>query len=41
MGATYVDVTIRNPANLDRKWTGKFLVDTRAFDSLAPRARLE
>ena len=41
MGATYVDVTIRNPANLKRKWTGKFLVDTGAFDSLVPRARLE
>ena len=41
MGATYVDVTIRNPANLERKWTGKFLVDTGAFDSLVPRARLE
>ena len=41
MRATYVDVTIRNPANLDRKWTGKFLVDTGAFDSLAPRSRLE
>ena len=41
MGATYVDVTIRNPANLERQWTGKFLVDTGAFDSLVPRARLE
>ena len=41
MGATYVDVTIRNPADLQRSWTGKFLVDTRAFDSLVPRAQLE
>lgn len=41
MGATYVNVTIRNPANLERQWTGKFLVDTGAFDSLVPRARLE
>ena len=41
MGATYVDVTIRNPADPDRSWTGKFLVDTGAFDSLVPRARLE
>lgn len=41
MGATYVDVTIRNPADLDRSWTGKFLVDTGAFDSLVPRAHLE
>ena len=41
MGATYVDVTIRNPADLQRSWTGKFLVDTRAFDSLVPREHLE
>ena len=41
MGATYVDVTIRNPAELQRSWTGKFLVDTGAFDSLVPRAHLE
>ncbi len=41
MGATYVDVTIRNPADRRRNWTGKFLVDTGAFDSLVPRERLE
>ena len=41
MGATYVDVTIRNPADPQRSWTGKFLVDTGAFDSLVPRQRLE
>lgn len=41
MGATYVDVTIRNPADTQRSWTGKFLVDTGAFDSLVPRAHLE
>ncbi len=41
MGATYVDVTIRNPADLQRSWTGKFLVDTGAFDSLVPKAHLE
>lgn len=41
MGATYVDVTIRNPADLRRSWTGTFLVDTGALDSLVPRARLE
>lgn len=41
MGATYVDVTIRNPAEPKRSWTGKFLVDTGAFDSLVPRAHLE
>ena len=41
MGATYVDVTIRNPADLTRSWTGTFLVDTGAFDTLVPRFRLE
>lgn len=41
MGNTYVDVTIRNPADPGRSWTGKFLVDTGAFDSLVPRERLE
>ena len=41
MGATYVDVTIRNPANPRRSWTGSFLVDTGAFDSLVPRVHLE
>ena len=41
MGATYVDVTIRNPADPERTWTGKFLVDTGAFDSLVPRVHLD
>lgn len=41
MGTTYVDVTIRNPTEPRRSWTGKFLVDTGAFDSLVPRRRLE
>ena len=41
MGATYVDVTIRNPADPQRSWTGKFLVDTGAFDSLVPRSHLK
>lgn len=41
MGATYVDVTTRNPAEPKRICTGKFLVDTGAFDSIVPRARLE
>ena len=41
MGATYVDVTIRNPAVPKRSWTGKFLVDTGAFDTLVPRSHLE
>ena len=41
MGATYVTVTIRNPAEPSRSWEGLFLVDTGATDSLAPRRRLE
>lgn len=41
MGMTHVNVTIRNPANLARKWEGKFLVDTGAIDSLVPRSCLE
>ena len=41
MGATCVDVTIRNPADPERTWTGEFLVDTGAFDSLVPRVRLD
>ena len=41
MGAAYVDVTVRNPAEPKRSWTGKFLVDTSVFDSLVPRAHLE
>lgn len=41
MGATWVDVTIRNPADRQRSRTGKFLVDTGAFDSLVPRVHLE
>ena len=41
MGATQVMVTIRNPAAPERHWTGRFLVDTGAFDSLVPRRHLE
>ena len=41
MGTTYVEVTIRNPAKPSRSWTGKFMVDTGAFDSLVPRGHLE
>lgn len=41
MGVTYVDVTVRNPAHRTRAWTGAFLVDTGAIDSLVPRRSLE
>ena len=41
MGMTYVDVRVRNPAHRVREWTGAFLVDTGAIDSLVPRRSLE
>ena len=41
MGATHVTVTVRNPADPERAWEGRFLVDTGATDSLVPRRRLE
>ena len=41
MGATYVNATVRNPADPGRAWDGRFLVDTGAFDCLAPREALE
>ena len=41
MDVTYVDVTVRNPAQRAREWTGAFLVDTGAIDSLVPRRSLE
>ena len=41
MGATYVNATIRNPADPGRAWEGRFLVDAGAFDCLAPRDALE
>ncbi len=41
MGTTYVNVTIRNPAEPHRSWTGKLLVDSGAYDSLVPKEHLE
>ena len=41
MGMTYVDVTVRNPAHRAQEWTGAFLLDTGAIDSLVPRRSLE
>ncbi len=41
MGAIHVTVGIRNPAEPDRVWKGRFLVDTGATDCLVPRQRLE
>jgi clan AA aspartic protease len=36
MGATHVTVTVVNPADLERRWDGLFLVDTGATDCLVP-----
>ena len=41
MGAIYVTVAIRNPADLEREWEGLFLVDTGATDCMVPRKYLE
>ena len=41
IGVTYVDVMVRNPAHRSRVWTGAFLVETSAIDSLMPRRSLE
>lgn len=36
MGTTHVEVTVRNPRHPERTFTGIFLVDTGAYDSLVP-----
>jgi len=41
MGLTHMRATVRNPADAERFWTGDFLVDTGAIDSLVPRQHLE
>lgn len=41
MGILHVTATIRNPADPSRSWSGRFLVDTGAIDSLVPRQHLE
>ena len=41
MGATHVTVTIRNPAEPDRAWSGLFLVDTGATDCMVPKQHLQ
>ena len=41
MGVTHTSVIVRNPAEPDRAWEGKFLVDAGAIDSLVPRTHLE
>ena len=41
MGGVSADVIISNPADRNKCWSGQFLVDTGATDSLVPRQRLE
>lgn len=41
MGITRTNVKIRNPAEPDRVWEGRCLVDTVAIDCLIPRQHLE
>lgn len=41
MGAIHVDVTISNFGDRSRSWTGRFLVDTGATDSVVPRNQLD
>ena len=41
MGTTYITVSIRNPMERERVWTGEFMIDTKAADTLVPKQRLE
>ena len=41
MGATYVTVTVRNPAEPHRTWDGNFRVEPGVINCLAPRKHLE
>ena len=40
MGVIHVNATIRNPAERQKCWEGRFLVDTGATDSVVPKGRL-
>ena len=41
MGATHVTVNVTNPGDHSREWSGLFLVDTGATDSLIPKKHLD
>ena len=41
MGVTYANVIVRNPADREQEWRGRFLVGTGAIDSLVPRPWVE
>ena len=40
MGVTHVAVTVRNPTDSTLSWTGRFLVDTGAIESVVPASAL-
>ena len=40
MGAILTEVTISNPTDASRSWTGEFLIDTGAIDTVVPASRL-
>ena len=40
MGTIHIDTTIRNPAEREKCWEGRFLVDTGATDSVVPKRHL-
>ena len=40
MGAIHIDATIHNPADREKCWQGRFLVDTGATDSVVPKRHL-
>ena len=41
MGATHVNVTVRNPAEPERAWEGEFRADTGALNSVVSRRHLD
>lgn len=40
MGATRVSVIVRHPGDRSRSWSGRFLADTGATDSVVPESAL-
>ena len=40
VGAIHINATIRNPAEREKCWEGRFLVDTGATDSVVPKRYL-
>jgi clan AA aspartic protease len=40
MGVTHVTAAVSNPADIERRWEGLFLVDSSATDCVVPANRL-